>query len=63
MIPSFKWCWVNYNLCYLKMECLETPDGIDEIKNAMVTMQVWVSPTVSFDLLVNGTACNNPPDY
>lgn len=39
---------------------VETPDGIDEIKNAMVTMQVWVSPTVSFDLLVNGTACNNP---
>jgi len=46
--------WYDYTLT------IETPDGISEVVNAMITMQLWLNPTVVFDLTVNGQTCNNP---
>ena len=39
---------------------VETPDGMSDVVNAMVTMQLWLNPTIEFELLVNDQHCNNP---
>ena len=39
---------------------INTPDGIDTVKDAIITMDLWLNPTVTFTLLVNGSSCNNP---
>jgi len=36
------------------------PDGISEVKNAIIKFDIYLTPTVSFYLWVNGQACNNP---
>jgi len=46
--------WYDYILT------VETPDGISNVVNAMIAMQLWLSPTVVFDLTVNGKQCNTP---
>lgn len=35
-------------------------DGMVKVINAMVTFQVYYSPTVTYTLKVNGASCNNP---
>lgn len=44
----------DYNLS------ITPPDGISNVINAMITFQVYYAPTVTYTLLVNGQACNNP---
>jgi len=44
----------SYNLT------VDTPDGISEVQNAMITFQVWHNPTIRYYLWVNGQECNNP---
>lgn len=34
------------------------PDGISVVSSAIITFQLWLNPTVTFDISVNGTACN-----
>lgn len=50
--------WYDYTLN------IETPDGISKVTGAMITMQLWLNPTVVFDLEIDdGTGyqtCNNP---
>lgn len=36
------------------------PDKVTEVYNAMVSFQMYMNPAVTFTLLVNGQACNNP---
>lgn len=39
---------------------IDTPDGITEVVSAMITMQLWLNPTIEFEVLVDGLHCNNP---
>lgn len=36
------------------------PDGVSGVKSAIVTFKVLITPTVTFNLTVNGQACSNP---
>lgn len=36
------------------------PDGISEVKNAIIKLDIYLTPTVTFYLWVNGQTCNNP---
>lgn len=36
------------------------PDGISEVKNAIIKFDIYLTPTVTFYLWVNGQTCNNP---
>lgn len=36
------------------------PDGITSVLSAIINYDVWITPTVTFNAWVNGTACNNP---
>ena len=35
-------------------------DGVTEVTSAIVTYQMWLTPTVDFSLTVNGNTCNTP---
>lgn len=34
------------------------PDGVSEVKTAIVNFDAWITPSVNFTLKVNGTLCN-----
>jgi hypothetical protein len=36
------------------------PDGVNGVQSAIITYEVWMSPTVTFTAWVNGKSCNNP---
>jgi hypothetical protein len=42
---------------------INPPDGLSSIKSAIISMEVWISPTVNFTLLVDGKPCNTPFYY
>jgi len=39
---------------------LSTPDGISKVNSAIINLQVYMTPTVTFTLWVNGLPCNTP---
>lgn len=39
---------------------INPPEGITQIKTAIITYQLWLNPTVEFFLNVNGQNCNTP---
>lgn len=50
--------WYDYTLV------VETPDGISQVDSAMLTLTIWLNPTVIFDLEIDDGSgyqtCNNP---
>jgi hypothetical protein len=46
----------NYNYSVV----INPPDGISVVNSAIVSFDVYLSPSVTFNLTVNGQACNNP---
>jgi hypothetical protein len=44
----------NYNF----LIDVSPPDGISEVKTAIVNFDAWITPSVNFTLKVNGTLCN-----
>lgn len=44
--------WYDYTIT------IDPPDNIEEIVSAIIGFEVWLSPTVIFDLEVNGNPCN-----
>lgn len=39
---------------------LHPPDKINSIKSAIISFDMWMTPTVNFNAFVNGQSCNNP---
>lgn len=39
---------------------IDTPDGISKVNSAIITFKIYMTPTVTFNLTVNGQSCNNP---
>lgn len=51
---------MSLNTNYTYTITLKTPDGISQVKSAIVNFDVWMTPTISFTLWVDGKSCNNP---
>jgi hypothetical protein len=45
---------VSYSLA------INPPDGFNSVSSAIVTLDVYMSPTVTFTLWINNQSCNNP---
>lgn len=39
---------------------IHPPDGLSSTQSAIISIDVWLQPTVTFNLWVNGESCNNP---
>lgn len=48
------------NTIYQYNLSVQAPDGITSITNAMINFEIYLSPTVNFNLNVNGQNCNPP---
>ncbi len=48
------------NTDYEYVFTLDPPEKIGTMQSAIINFQMWLSPTVEFELLVDGQACNNP---
>lgn len=51
---------MSQNTNYTYTVVVNPPDGIASVKSAIITFEVWVTPTVTFMIWVNGKACNTP---
>jgi hypothetical protein len=49
---------INTNYSYIVI--VNPPDGISSIKSAIINFDVYMTPSVTFALFVNGQSCNNP---
>lgn len=48
------------NIWYDYTVIVNPPDNIEQVTSAIVIFEVWMTPTVIFDLKVDGQSCNNP---
>jgi hypothetical protein len=39
---------------------INPPDGISEVKTAILNFDLWMTPTITFNVWVNNRTCNNP---
>lgn len=51
---------MTINTNYTFNVTINPPDGVSSVKSAIVTFDVWMTPTVTFQLWVNNKTCNNP---
>ena len=57
--PFYRETMTN-NVNYTYTLSVNPPDGISEVKSAIIKYDVYLTPTVTFYLWVNGRTCNNP---
>jgi hypothetical protein len=51
---------MTQNTNYTYNVTVNPPDGVDQVVSAIVTFDMWITPTVTFSAWVNGKTCNNP---
>lgn len=51
---------MSSNTNYTYNITVNPPDGITVVDSAIITFEIWITPTVSFDLWVNNQRCNTP---
>lgn len=53
---------MTQNVNYTYSISISPPDGISEVKSALIFFQIYITPTVEFYLWVNNKSCN-PPSF
>lgn len=53
---------MSQNVNYTYNVYISPPDGISEVKSALIFFQIYITPTVEFYLWVNNKTCN-PPSF
>lgn len=51
---------MTQNTNYLYTLAINPPDKISSVLSAIISFDVYITPSVSFNLTVNGVSCNNP---
>jgi hypothetical protein len=51
---------MSSNTNYYYSLWISVPDDIQEVYSAIISFDVYLTPTVNYDLWINGVTCNNP---
>jgi hypothetical protein len=60
LLSPFYLASMTQNTNYSYSVSIITPDGISQVKSAILTLDAWINPTRTFNAWMNGVVCNTP---